>query len=384
MTAVHDNRSTPPPAGKKSTWNAAVPWLVALTAILGRLPALGAYWNQDDWGLLAAASGLSDAASPAVRWLSRTLYWDAMWPLAGLDPVPYAWTRLALHALAAAGVATLARRLRLSTLQSLVAGLVMAASPLAFTPLYWAAGVQDLLAVAAGDLGCGLLVPGRARLAGGGGPGGRGGVQQGNGGGPAPGDGGAGPVRPGARPPAPPTWWGWGLCRRGRRGRRPGQHRFCDRGRPALRPGRCPERPGQPAGVRLVAAATRPRVHPHAHPRHAGGRRHPLAAVGHGRRGAVATRPAGAHDHLDRGAGFHRPPPHAGPAPVARPGLPRGTLRLPGPGLARGRRWPWPPRCAWPCSRCWRWAGVSWACGAASTCARPTVCPPTPWCSAPP
>ncbi|MEZ4388249.1 MAG: hypothetical protein R3D98_11875 [Candidatus Krumholzibacteriia bacterium] len=149
MTVAHDNRPAAPPAGKKWSWDEAAPWLAAMVALLGRLPALGAYWNQDDWGLLAGASGLAGAPTSALRWLSRVAYWDLMWPLAGLDPHPYAWTRLALHAAAAAGTVKLGRRLGYSGLQAAVAGLIMAATPLAFTALYWAAGVQDLLAVAA-------------------------------------------------------------------------------------------------------------------------------------------------------------------------------------------------------------------------------------------
>jgi hypothetical protein len=118
-------------------------------ALVGRLPALGAWWNQDDWGLLARAAGhLPDPGLPA-RWLSQTAYWELMWPLAGLTPEPYALTRLLLHALAAGGLVRLAARLGLGSVRAWVAGLILAATPLAFTPLYWAAGVQDLLAVTA-------------------------------------------------------------------------------------------------------------------------------------------------------------------------------------------------------------------------------------------
>ena len=145
MTVGHDNKGRPQAAGKIAPGAAAL--AAGLVAVLSRLPALGAWWNQDDWGLLARAAGLIDDPGAPARWLSRDLYWQAMWPLAGLAPAPYAVTRILLHALAAAGTARLAARLGLTPLQQWAAGLIMAASPLAFGPLYWAAGVQDLLAV---------------------------------------------------------------------------------------------------------------------------------------------------------------------------------------------------------------------------------------------
>jgi len=166
MTSNHDNSMNTADAGKKWPLERLAPWLAALVAVLGRLPALGAYWNQDDWGLLGRAAGLDGVPEGAARWLSRVAYWDVMWPLAGLATDPYAWTRLILHALAAAGVVRLGQRLGLRPLPALLAGLIMAATPLAFTPLYWAAGIQDLMATAAGVwalvLWCG---PGRRRTA---------------------------------------------------------------------------------------------------------------------------------------------------------------------------------------------------------------------------
>jgi len=119
--------------------------LSALAAVLGHLPVLGAWWNRDDWGLLGRAAGLVAADGPA-RWFSQDLYWSALWPVFGLDPTPWAVSRLLLHA----GIAVLAhrlawKRLGLSPGSSLVVGLMIAWSPLSFTPLHWAAGVQELL-----------------------------------------------------------------------------------------------------------------------------------------------------------------------------------------------------------------------------------------------
>lgn len=122
---------------------------VFLAALLGHLPALGAWWNLDDWGLLGRAAGLVESHAPLgfpARWLSQHLYWDATYPLFGLAPDPYTWTRLVLHALCAWLVVRIAGHARLSAPARLLAGLVIAATPLAFTPLYWAAGIQELLA----------------------------------------------------------------------------------------------------------------------------------------------------------------------------------------------------------------------------------------------
>jgi hypothetical protein len=145
-----------PDAGEEI--HGAAAWLPALlaagAAAAGRLPAFGAWWNQDDWGLLARAAGVIPAPDVPVRWLSRTAYWSMMSPLAGLDPHPYTGTRLVLFALAAAGVARLGARLGLRRPQQLVAGLLLACSPLAFTPLYWAAGIQELLALTTAVWAC--------------------------------------------------------------------------------------------------------------------------------------------------------------------------------------------------------------------------------------
>ncbi|HOX24820.1 MAG TPA: hypothetical protein PLL30_03530 [Candidatus Krumholzibacteria bacterium] len=144
---MQDSKSRPATGEKFAAdgWTAA--FVTALVAFACRLPALGAWWNQDDWGLLGRAAGIAPQPAIPARWLTQTAYWRILWPVAGLDPAPYAFTRLGLHALAVAGLVRLAARLGLGRLQQWVAGLVLAASPLAFGPLYWAAGIQDLAAV---------------------------------------------------------------------------------------------------------------------------------------------------------------------------------------------------------------------------------------------
>ncbi len=120
---------------------------IVLAAVIGRLPALGAWWTLDDWGQLARAAGVLDkAAGLPARLLSQHLWWDLAWPLWGLAPQPQALVRIGLHAFAAWMTARIGRRAGLSRGAWFLAGLLFAASPLAFTPLYWASGIQELLA----------------------------------------------------------------------------------------------------------------------------------------------------------------------------------------------------------------------------------------------
>ncbi len=135
------------PAAPDGAWWASLAALAG--AVLGHLPVLGAWWCRDDWGLLARAAGLADRPQglPA-RWLSQHLYWQATWSLWGLNPTPHAVVRLLLHGACALLVVRLARRGGLTTAGAALAGFVFAASPLAFTPLYWASGIQELLGAA--------------------------------------------------------------------------------------------------------------------------------------------------------------------------------------------------------------------------------------------
>ncbi len=124
-------------------WPAAAALLVG---VLGRLPALGAYWNGQEWRLLGRASGLLTGPALPARPLSRALAWDLGWPLFGLEPDPWSWLRLLLHGGSAALAASIAARTGGGPGRQLTAGLLLAAAPLAFGPLYGAAGLQILLA----------------------------------------------------------------------------------------------------------------------------------------------------------------------------------------------------------------------------------------------
>lgn len=148
MDDTSDQTSVSPTAAAASGRITLVEGAVFLAAVLGRLPALGAWWNLDDWGQLGRAAGLGGldgAAGVPARWLSQHFYWTVTWPLFGLDADAHAVIRLILHGLCAVLVARIGRRAGLADFPRLVAGLLFAASPLAFTPLYWASGIQELL-----------------------------------------------------------------------------------------------------------------------------------------------------------------------------------------------------------------------------------------------
>ncbi|MBE0566210.1 MAG: hypothetical protein IH621_09650, partial [Krumholzibacteria bacterium] len=117
--------------------------LVFIVAVIARSPALRSWWCLDDWGQLAGAAGL--AAGGNARWVSQHLYWDLTWPLFGLDALAHAWLRLFLHGTAALTVARIGERCGLPRRSVLLAGLLFGAGPIAFTPVHWASGIQELL-----------------------------------------------------------------------------------------------------------------------------------------------------------------------------------------------------------------------------------------------
>ncbi len=124
------------------------PALAAFCAgVLGHLPALRTFWSQDDWGLLARATGLTPERAVPARLLSQVVYWRALHPLFGLDPLPWALTRLLLHGGSAALLARIAARCGLAPAGALAAGLILAAAPVALAPVWSANAVQDLLAL---------------------------------------------------------------------------------------------------------------------------------------------------------------------------------------------------------------------------------------------
>jgi tetratricopeptide (TPR) repeat protein len=126
---------------------AAAAFLVALAAYTG---ATNYFFSQDDFTFLARSIGLApspDFLGPlGARVLSTRLYFDLMHGLFGLNPEPYHWASVLLHALNSLLVYAVARRWTGSLASAAAAALIFATLDLAFTAVYWISGVQDLLA----------------------------------------------------------------------------------------------------------------------------------------------------------------------------------------------------------------------------------------------
>jgi tetratricopeptide (TPR) repeat protein len=124
---------------------------VAVAAVLTYYHALHYYFSQDDFTFLARAEGLLPypglTAPFGLRVLSTRLYFQMMYALFGLAPAPYHAASLILHATNAVLVFWAARLWTRSRTVALVAAFVFATFDIAFTAVFWASGVQDLLAV---------------------------------------------------------------------------------------------------------------------------------------------------------------------------------------------------------------------------------------------
>jgi hypothetical protein len=136
--------------------------VLAVTAAV-HAPALGTFFAQDDVTYLARARGLVP-----IPWsLSRPLYdgvaWPALYPLFGLNPLLWHAFNLALHLLNVGLVYAVGRRLGLGPAAACAAALLFGVSGIAFTPLHWGVGSQELLVTALTLAAAWLFLVARAR-----------------------------------------------------------------------------------------------------------------------------------------------------------------------------------------------------------------------------
>lgn len=118
--------------------------LAAVTVLVWR-GALGLYFSQDDFAILARVAGLEPRLPGPARLISAQAYFDLLRPVAGLDPRAWHLASLGLHlAVALLLYAMLARRVRRPA--ALVGAAFFAVHPALFAALYWIAAVTDPLA----------------------------------------------------------------------------------------------------------------------------------------------------------------------------------------------------------------------------------------------
>jgi hypothetical protein len=124
---------------------------IAIAAAIALAAALYPYvrafqfpFALDDYTFLMQAAGIDPAPFSLRRWMTVRGYYEVMLALAG--PRPGAWHAVAfmLHATLAVGVGAWARCFGASRGVAWTAVGLFAASPLAFTVLYWIACIQEL------------------------------------------------------------------------------------------------------------------------------------------------------------------------------------------------------------------------------------------------
>jgi len=139
----------------KSTSRAGALELLAVAgifcaAVAAYLSATQYFFSQDDFTFLGRSIGFlpyPDIGAPlGARLISTRLYFEMMFGLFGLNPEPYHWASLILHALNAVLVYAIARCWTGARGPAVAAGFLFATLDLAFTAVFWISGVQDLLA----------------------------------------------------------------------------------------------------------------------------------------------------------------------------------------------------------------------------------------------
>lgn len=130
------------------------PWPAVLATLLPVLAALwihrdalGAYFTTDDLILFERARGLAPWPDTVWRLISGRLYWQALFPVFGVDPLGWHVLGLLLHGVATALAAATARRLGASNTVAFLAALVFGVSARVRTLVQQVSGTGEILAV---------------------------------------------------------------------------------------------------------------------------------------------------------------------------------------------------------------------------------------------
>lgn len=115
-----------------------------VAAFLPYYRALGFPFALDDYTFLFKAAGIDPAPFQIRRWLTVTGFYELGLALFGTNVLPWHLVSFALHAGNTVWVHILARRFGASRNAAWIASGLFASSPLAFTVLYWIAGIQEI------------------------------------------------------------------------------------------------------------------------------------------------------------------------------------------------------------------------------------------------
>jgi hypothetical protein len=118
--------------------------LVFLTVLAIWWPALSTSFSLDDLGFLLKASEIEGEWEGIRRLLSVQLFFETGWTLFGNNPLPWHILLLVFHAINASLLAVLALRWGLSRKAAAYSSLIFLSSQVAFTPIHWVSGFQEL------------------------------------------------------------------------------------------------------------------------------------------------------------------------------------------------------------------------------------------------
>jgi len=144
LTATHALRaSTADVFGTRRDLGVAAA-IAVVAALLPFHRGLAFPFSLDDYTFLLQATGLEPAPFSLRRWLAVRGYYSLWLDIFGPNPLAWHVTSFLLHAANAVWVYAWARRFGAACESAWVACGLFAASPLAFTVLYWAACIQEI------------------------------------------------------------------------------------------------------------------------------------------------------------------------------------------------------------------------------------------------
>lgn len=129
---------------RESTSSSLFPLYLLLLTLALYWPALRVFFSLDDLQFLLKAAGFDEEPFGFRRLISVRLFFTAAWRLFDGHPWPYHLVAILLHAANGWMVFILARRLGIREMGACAASVLFIAAPVAFMPLHWISGMQEV------------------------------------------------------------------------------------------------------------------------------------------------------------------------------------------------------------------------------------------------